>query len=68
MRHYPASSACSTTMTPRLAVVCECPTYHDNEGVCATFEEGSNGRCVYCDHTQFCHLLYNLVEFKDCGI
>jgi hypothetical protein len=46
---------CDTTGTPRLAKHCNCPTYEDNWGPCFTFEEGSNGRCVYCDHTKECH-------------
>ena len=49
---------CETTMTPRLSrSLCkECGTYPDNLGPCETWAEGGNGRCVYCDHGQQCHL------------
>jgi hypothetical protein len=48
---------CETTMTPRLPrELCgNCGTYPDNLGPCASFEEGANGRCVYCDHALACH-------------
>jgi hypothetical protein len=47
---------CETTMTERFSNPdCTCPTYPGNLGPCASFEEGSNGRCVYCDHERVCH-------------
>lgn len=54
---------CETTMTPRLPVTyCidyrwgeGCGTYKGNLGPCEKFEEGMNGRCVYCDHHTLCH-------------
>ncbi len=47
---------CDTTMTERhFNPWCVCPTYEGNLGPCLTWEEGSNGRCVYCDHTIVCH-------------
>jgi hypothetical protein len=55
LRMYPATEACDTTGVRRFQVVCACLTYKDNWGVCAAFEEGANGRCVYCDHTELCH-------------
>jgi hypothetical protein len=30
---------------------CHVPDY----GACDEFEEGANGRCVYCDHAKECH-------------
>ena len=48
---------CDTTSTPRFYnPLCKCPTYPDNLGPCAEWEEGGNGMCVYCDHEQGCHL------------
>ena len=48
---------CDTTSTPRYANVrCKCSTYPENLGPCRTWEAGGNGRCVYCDHEQDCHL------------
>lgn len=48
---------CETTMTPRYEQTrCECPTYPGNLGPCRTWEQGGNGRCVYCDHEEICHL------------
>lgn len=55
LRAYPATDACATTGTPRFATTCDCLTYPDNWGCCATFEAGSNSRCVYCDHGEPCH-------------
>jgi hypothetical protein len=48
---------CDTTMTPRLPMtLClGCGTYPGNLGPCEEFEEGGNGRCVYCDHALACH-------------
>lgn len=47
---------CETTGTERFENTnCKCPTYMGNLGPCRTFEEGSNGRCVYCDHEIECH-------------
>ena len=54
---------CETTGTPRLPIsFCikqrwggNCNTYPDNLGPCEEFEEGANGRCVYCDHALLCH-------------
>ena len=51
---------CETTNTERFFNVwcagsLRCPTYPENLGPCKTFEEGSNGRCVYCDHLLKCH-------------
>jgi hypothetical protein len=35
---------------------CECGCCHAIDyGACPTFEAGSNGRCVYCDHAEPCH-------------
>lgn len=33
---------------------CDCCHVPDN-GACPEFTEGSNGRCVYCDHDAVCH-------------
>lgn len=33
---------------------CQCSHVPDL-GACPTFEQGSNGRCVYCDHAEGCH-------------
>jgi hypothetical protein len=55
-RRYEATDACETTMTRRFACECACQTYPGNQGVCATFQEGSNGRCVYCDHERGCQV------------
>lgn len=47
---------CDTTSTPRFFnPACKCPTYAGNLGPCKTYEEGGNGRCVYCDHEAVCH-------------
>jgi len=54
---------CETTMTERLpSTWCidvrwgeGCGTYVGNLGPCQEFEEGANGRCVYCDHHDLCH-------------
>ena len=47
---------CDTTMTERFAnPLCKCATYPANLGPCRDFEEGANGRCVYCDHDKICH-------------
>jgi hypothetical protein len=47
---------CETTSTQRFVnVECKCPTYPENLGPCTEFFAGSNGRCVYCDHTLACH-------------
>ena len=36
---------------------CKCGTYQGNLGPCKTFEVGADAaRCVYCDHTQACHI------------
>jgi hypothetical protein len=49
---------CETTSTPRFFnALCECKTYAGNLGPCLTWEEGGNGRCVYCDHDEQCHLI-----------
>lgn len=49
---------CSTTSTPRYYnPMCKCATYPENLGPCKTWEEGGNGSCVYCDHTQDWHLI-----------
>jgi hypothetical protein len=48
---------CDATMTERfLNPMCVCDTYEGNLGPCKTWEEGSNGRCVYCDHNRMCHI------------
>jgi hypothetical protein len=48
---------CETTNTERFVnPFCQCSTYAGNLGPCKSFEEGRNGRCVYCDHTHECHL------------
>ena len=53
---------CETTMTPRLLfslifyrVGSGCAAYPGNLGPCESFEEGMNGRCVYCGHSILCH-------------
>lgn len=47
---------CETTQTERYYnPACKCATYEDNLGPCNEFEQGSNGRCVYCDHEKGCH-------------
>lgn len=46
---------CETTSTPRLPCALRCGTYPGNLGPCETWEEGGNGRCVYCDHGKQCH-------------
>ena len=33
---------------------CNCAHVPDY-GACNKFEEGMNGRCVYCDHSKWCH-------------
>lgn len=54
---------CETTGTVRyFNPWCKCPTYPDNLGPCAEWEEGGNGRCVYCDHTLVCHA--QLLEYR----
>ena len=35
---------------------CECGCCHfPDYGACDGFEEGANGLCVYCDHSEKCH-------------
>jgi hypothetical protein len=52
-----AAQRCDVTQTLRYAIgKCSCPTYDGNLGPCATWEEGANRRCVYCDHDKDCHL------------
>jgi hypothetical protein len=47
---------CETTLTERFKFSgCQCGTYEGNLGPCKSWEEGSNSRCVYCDHTLKCH-------------
>jgi len=47
---------CETTLTERFSnPFCQCNTYVGNLGPCRTFEIGTNGRCVYCDHEPNCH-------------
>jgi len=47
---------CSTTYTERFeAKQCNCETYKGNLGPCKEHEEGSNGRCVFCDHELVCN-------------
>lgn len=53
-RSYPAG-VCDTTGVRRYAITCICATYADNWGVCADWERGGNGRCVFCDHEKACH-------------
>lgn len=46
---------CATTNTERYQNTdCRCPTYPNNLGPCLNHEQGSNGRCVYCDHELTC--------------
>ena len=26
-----------------------------DQGACTSFENGANGRCVFCDHSKECH-------------
>ncbi len=54
---------CETTGTPRYHNPdCKCPTYAGNLGPCRTYETGSNGRCVYCDHRHKCHVELFILE------
>jgi hypothetical protein len=54
---------CETTGTIRyFNPWCKCPTYPDNLGPCAGWEQGGNGRCVYCDHDLACHA--KLLEYR----
>ena len=46
---------CDTTLTDCFAIDCKCNTYEGNLGVCLTWLRGSNGACVYCDHSYECH-------------
>lgn len=56
MQQGQSQGLCSTTDTERFVnVECRCSTYPENLGPCAEFESGSNGRCVFCDHTRKCH-------------
>lgn len=56
MTQRQSQGRCETTLTERFVnPECRCPTYPDNLGPCATFEQGANGRCVYCDHLECCH-------------
>lgn len=35
---------------------CDCGcSHHPDLGACTTFEAGMDGRCVYCDHADYCH-------------
>jgi hypothetical protein len=53
-----SQGVCEITMTPRFYnALCKCPTYQNNLGPCKTFEAGANGRCVWCDHEESCHML-----------
>lgn len=63
-KFYPASPACDFTSTERFSVICDCPTYEGNAGVCDTYEEGGNGRCVYCDHTKRCHKVLQELKIR----
>jgi hypothetical protein len=57
---------CETTGTMRYSnPLCKCPTYAGNLGPCDGFEEGGNGRCVYCDHTNNCHKELDAQRCKD---
>ncbi|MGH3428565.1 MAG: hypothetical protein ACRDQZ_13520 [Mycobacteriales bacterium] len=47
-----APQRCETTATPRFNVGCVCATYKRNLGPCATWEEGSNGRCACAELAQ----------------
>lgn len=63
MSSKPQLPVCDTTNTPRLPntfcmqyrIGSGCGTYEGNLGPCEAFEEGANGRCVYCDHALCCH-------------
>jgi len=57
---------CDVTLTERfVCLTCVCPTYDGNLGPCKTFETGDNGRCVWCDHAETCHVtLLMMVEMK----
>jgi hypothetical protein len=49
---------CDTTMTPRVARHwCVCVVRTDELGPCRHWEQGANGRCVYCDHEEYCHVM-----------
>lgn len=48
---------CDVTLTERFeSPQCECPTYWGNLGSCGGYLNGANGLCVYCDHTETCHV------------
>jgi hypothetical protein len=36
------------------ACECGCCQFPDH-GACPSFEQGHNGRCVWCDHAEGCH-------------
>ena len=44
-----------TIQAERYEIDCDCGTYPDNLGPCATFHRGCFNRCVYCDHKIECH-------------
>lgn len=37
-----------------MCIRCDC-SHNPDLGACVTFEEGMNGRCVFCDHDKECH-------------
>jgi len=56
---------CDTTMTERFENKdCVCNTYPGNLGPCSKFEDGSNARCVFCDHELSCHLAVGKRKFE----
>lgn len=55
---------CETTETARyFNPLCKCLTYAGNLGPCRHWEEGQNGRCVYCDHHLGCHLNLDMIIY-----
>ena len=42
-------------LAARAPARCCAHEHQTDTGVCATFERGTNGRCVYCDHEEKCH-------------
>lgn len=53
---------CDTTMTPRAAKHwCACQANTDLLGPCFKWKQSPNGRCVYCDHDEYCH---KMIHFR----
>ena len=56
---------CDVTQTPRRPCAMNCGTYPGNLGPCEIWEEGHNGRCVYCDHGRNCHPATAPIAFQN---